>query len=168
MGTEYYPYHSVSTIPHSPTLPMTTSHAGRIKAIYDERSPKYETPLHIHQAQDYIQLAELKDGDHVLDLACGTSLVTLPAKRKVGQRGHVVGVDISDGMLKVAQRKVQSAGLEIVFINQRYFEPRGVEAFTGRLARFQMSLYALRRLCYWRTLCERSSIGNRCWVLVAD
>jgi cyclopropane fatty-acyl-phospholipid synthase-like methyltransferase len=42
-----------------------------------------------------LRMAELEEGERVLDLACGTGLVTLPAADAVGPSGEVVGTDIS-------------------------------------------------------------------------
>lgn len=86
--------------------------------MYDERSEQYdENSVHVQQAQDYVAWAELKQGDSLLDLACGTGLVAWGAKRQVGSTGHVVGIDISKGMLDVARRKAKADGLEVRFID---------------------------------------------------
>jgi ubiquinone/menaquinone biosynthesis C-methylase UbiE len=53
---------------------------------------------------------QLSPGECVLDIACGTGIVARVAKERVGERGRVVGVDISADMLSVA-RKV-GAGIE--------------------------------------------------------
>ncbi|KAL8786516.1 MAG: hypothetical protein Q9213_002743 [Squamulea squamosa] len=87
-----------------------------IQAIYNERSSTYDDSLvHVRQAQEYIQCAKPKEGQSVLDLACGTGLVTLLAKEQVGQ-GKVIGIDMSSGMLEVARRKASNQGLDITFI----------------------------------------------------
>ena len=52
----------------------------------------------------------------MLDLACGTGLVTIPAKHHVGPTGKVMGIDFSDGMLEVARRKTSEQGLQISYI----------------------------------------------------
>lgn len=44
-------------------------------------------------------------GQHILDLACGTGLVTLLAKRASGTTGTVTGVDISTSMMAVGIEK---------------------------------------------------------------
>jgi ubiquinone/menaquinone biosynthesis C-methylase UbiE len=51
-----------------------------------------------------LELAELGPGERVLDLACGTGLVTFRAALAVGAAGHVTGVDISDGMIEQCAR----------------------------------------------------------------
>jgi SAM-dependent methyltransferase len=50
-----------------------------------------------------VDFAELKTGNHVLDVACGTGAVAHVAAEKVGERGAVVGVDLNPGMLAVAR-----------------------------------------------------------------
>jgi ubiquinone/menaquinone biosynthesis C-methylase UbiE len=97
---------------------MTESRTDSIKAMYDERSGHYDgASFHVRLAQDYVRFAALQEGESVLDLACGTGLVTLPAKEAVGKEGHVIGVDISEGMLAVARQKSKSKSLAVEFIN---------------------------------------------------
>ena len=96
---------------------MASSRVSRIAAIYDERSSKYDDSFHQHQAEDFVKWAELQPGQNVLDLACGTGLVTLPAKKAVGDDGRVIGVDVSNQMLDQARRKASSGELAVTFIN---------------------------------------------------
>lgn len=106
---------------------MTESHANLIRSIYDERSSNYDDSFHGLLAEDYIRIAEPKAGESVLDLACGTGLVTLPAAERVGERGHVVGIDISDGMLEVGRQKAAQQGLNVPFIQHDISNLTGLE-----------------------------------------
>ncbi len=45
----------------------------------------------------------LHTGDRVLDVACGTGIVTRAAIQRYGDLGHVAGVDLNAGMLDVAR-----------------------------------------------------------------
>jgi ubiquinone/menaquinone biosynthesis C-methylase UbiE len=54
-------------------------------------------------AEDLINLAKLKPGENVLDVACGTGIVARLASEKVGPRGSVAGLDLNPGMLAVAR-----------------------------------------------------------------
>jgi SAM-dependent methyltransferase/adenylate kinase family enzyme len=49
--------------------------------------------------------AALRTGDCVLDVACGTGVVTREALRRVGPTGRVTGLDASPGMLAVAREQ---------------------------------------------------------------
>ena len=52
-----------------------------------------------------LEAAGVKEGDAVLDVACGTGVLTLAPDEKVGANGFTTGVDINDGMLSVARKK---------------------------------------------------------------
>lgn len=57
--------------------------------------------------------AEVRKGDRVLDVACGTGALTLAVSKIAGPSGMVVGLDINPEMLAVARRKpVQIEWLE--------------------------------------------------------
>jgi ubiquinone/menaquinone biosynthesis C-methylase UbiE len=58
----------------------------------------------LRPAQDLLlEMARLQPGERVVDIACGTGLVTFPAADRVGSGGEVVGTDISDRMVEQAR-----------------------------------------------------------------
>jgi ubiquinone/menaquinone biosynthesis C-methylase UbiE len=64
------------------------------------------------EAQDAMMaLASLAPRDKVLDVACGTGLVSFAAARAVGPDGQVLGVDLSGGMVSSAERRAKEAKL---------------------------------------------------------
>ena len=58
------------------------------------------------------EIADLDSPIKVLDVACGTGDFTIEIARKVAERSVVMGVDISEGMLKVAMEKILKAGVD--------------------------------------------------------
>ena len=54
-------------------------------------------------AEDLVALATPKPGERVLDVACGTGVVTRLVAQCVGPSGNVVGFDLNPGMLTVAR-----------------------------------------------------------------
>ena len=63
-------------------------------------------------ADDLIGVAALQPGQRVLDVACGTGVVTRLAAERVGAAGVVAGLDVNPGMLAVARAETPS-GLSI-------------------------------------------------------
>jgi len=57
--------------------------------------------------------AALQPGERVLDLACGTGVVTRLAAEKVGSAGRVVGADVAADMIAVARSVAAPTGVEI-------------------------------------------------------
>ena len=55
-------------------------------------------------AAHLVEAAGIAPGQAVLDVACGTGIVARTAADRMGGRGHVVGLDINQGMLTVAGR----------------------------------------------------------------
>src|SRR3990172_11202145 len=54
--------------------------------------------------------ARISPGQRVLDLGCGTGYPSILAAHAVGNRGAVVGLDLSENMLAVARRKAEESG----------------------------------------------------------
>ena len=63
----------------------------------------YDTHIVDVFLQDYsrrlVEVAAIKPGDRVLDVACGTGVVTRLVANKIGSAGQVVGFDLNAGML---------------------------------------------------------------------
>ena len=64
-------------------------------------------------AEDLVALAGPKSGERVLDVACGTGIVTRLAAQRVGPSGAVVGLDLNPGMLAVARALARPPGTQI-------------------------------------------------------
>ena len=57
-------------------------------------------------------LAQLKPGDQVLEVGCGTGTLTLAAKRQVGPTGQAYGIDVIPKMIELCRRKAEQAGAD--------------------------------------------------------
>jgi SAM-dependent methyltransferase len=117
--------------------------------------------------------------ESVLEIGCGTAATTVPLAAAVGQRGRVVGVDLSEPMLAGARKRIAESGLGNVTLVQadaqvhRFEVGRfdliasrfGVMFFADPVAAFSNFFSALRpdgRLCFvcWAPLEE-----NRHWLI---
>ena len=64
-------------------------------------------------ARNLIQVADLKPGERVLDVGCGTGIVAREVAERLGGSGTVTGLDLSPNMLAVARAAANRAGFVI-------------------------------------------------------
>ena len=77
---------------------------------YDRVAPEYDSwasGLHGRIAARLVEVAAPVRGETVLDVGCGTGLVTHLVAQKVGARGSVVGIDLSARMLDLARPRAR-------------------------------------------------------------
>lgn len=63
-------------------------------------------------APELVEAADIRLGERVLDVACGTGAVTRILVDRVGQTGRVVGLDFNAGMLAAARAAVANSTIE--------------------------------------------------------
>lgn len=81
---------------------------------WDKSAPHYEQFWKQALApaqQQLLRMAALTPGEQVLDVACGTGLVTLQAAQAVAPEGQVIGTDLSDVMVAATADAAARAGL---------------------------------------------------------
>jgi SAM-dependent methyltransferase len=74
-----------------------------------------------------VAFALVKAGETVVDLGCGAGIDLLLAARKVGPKGRVIGVDMTDEMITRARKNFAAAGLENVEVHRGLIENLPVE-----------------------------------------
>lgn len=57
-------------------------------------------------------------GEKILDISCGTGLVTLPVAEIVQPGGSVTGIDLSEGMIEKARSVKEQKGIDNVFFRR--------------------------------------------------
>jgi SAM-dependent methyltransferase len=72
-------------------------------------------------------VAELREGEVVLDLGSGAGADVLISARRVGPRGRAIGLDMTDEMLEVARRNAAEAEVENVTFIKGYIEEMPLE-----------------------------------------
>ena len=78
--------------------------------IWNEVAPRYHkrwAKLNkgpFQSTEKLVKLMKLSKGDIVLDLACGTGVVTKEIRNKVGKTGYVIGADTSTTAIKIAKK----------------------------------------------------------------
>lgn len=84
----------------------------RVAEFFNQRTNyDNEGAFHPRLAARLLDYAELQPGQKVLDVATGTGLVAIAAAQQVAPHGWVVGVDLSEGMLRQAKTKIEQARL---------------------------------------------------------
>jgi ubiquinone/menaquinone biosynthesis C-methylase UbiE len=99
--------------------------------------PLWQAQLASVQAE-LLALASLTPGERVLDVACGTGLVTFDSAGAVGASGRVTGVDLSGVMVEASQQRASARSLSNVS-----FERMDAEALGLPDASFDVALCAL-------------------------
>jgi SAM-dependent methyltransferase len=79
---------------------------------------------------DPITLASLQPGQTVLDLGSGAGLDCFFAAKKVGETGHVIGVDMTPEMIERARSGAKRLDFQNVEFRQGYLEDLPVESNT--------------------------------------
>jgi SAM-dependent methyltransferase len=83
---------------------MTTFKAIDYQGSAPENYEKFFVPaIGKPLAEDLMSDAALRPGERILDVACGTGVVTRLAAAQVGNSGTVAGLDVNPGMLAVAR-----------------------------------------------------------------
>ena len=70
----------------------------------------------------YFDMANLKEGENVLDLGSGSGMDVFVAALKIGSSGHVSGVDMTDEQLKKSEYLRKENKFETVSFHKTYIE----------------------------------------------
>lgn len=62
--------------------------------------------------------ADPQVGENILDVSCGTGLITMPLAKLVGTTGMIAAIDISDGMIEKAWAEKKRIGLNNINFRQ--------------------------------------------------
>ena len=92
--------------------------AKRVRGVFDSVASKYDVMndlmsagLHRAWKAYTVMVANLKEGDQVLDIAGGTGDLSMAFSKKVGASGTVVHTDINEAMLRVGRDRLTDKGI---------------------------------------------------------
>ncbi|MGH7705909.1 MAG: bifunctional demethylmenaquinone methyltransferase/2-methoxy-6-polyprenyl-1,4-benzoquinol methylase UbiE [Candidatus Dormibacteria bacterium] len=108
-----------------------------VRGMFTDLAPRYDLlNTVLSQGQDRrwrrraAQLTRVKPGDRVLDVCTGTGALAAILARQVGGRGEVIGVDLTEAMLKVARSRVAGVRFQAADACQLPFPDRTFAAAT--------------------------------------
>ena len=100
--------------------------------MYNDRAASYDSSnggWHIQLGKDFTHWINPQPGMKVLDLACGTGLVSIPMAETVGKQGAVIGIDVAADMLNLARKKpLSAASAAIEWVEHDISDLSGVNA----------------------------------------
>ena len=100
---------------HRKSPPVTKGKVLRRPFIYDVGTWILTFGKEERFRQKILDLADLRPGDSVLDIGCGTGTLALAAWKRVGSRDRIFGIDASPQMIMRADRKAHKAGADVEF-----------------------------------------------------
>lgn len=92
---------------------------AEVRETYEKGAPFYDLAVWLYYAAGMriglwrrmvVEALALRPGDTVVEIGCGTGLNFALLERTIGGEGRIIGVDISEAMLKRAKRRVHDAG----------------------------------------------------------
>lgn len=94
----------------------------RNMSVWNEVAPRYHKRWAtakkgpFQSTKKLVELIDVKKGDHILDIASGTGVVTKLLNQKVGKSGFVIGADTATTAIKVA-KKWNNKSSNLLFVN---------------------------------------------------
>ena len=86
----------------------------RIASGFDRVGPRFFA----RSGRRLVELMQIQSGADVLDVAVGRGAILFPTAERIGPRGHVVGIDLSTGMVSQIVADIRRSELEYVEICQ--------------------------------------------------
>jgi ubiquinone/menaquinone biosynthesis C-methylase UbiE len=123
----------------------------RLIEVYRRKAKHYDVTSRLYPAPGYpqrgqrrraVEALDLRPGDTVVDMACGTGLNFQLLEEAIGPDGRIIGVDLTDAMLAQAGQRIETNGWSNVRLEQAdaaEFEfPPGVDAIVSTYALSQV------------------------------
>jgi ubiquinone/menaquinone biosynthesis C-methylase UbiE len=101
---------------------------ARAEKVFNSASDYFDAPalsFWNRFGQKTIDRINLKEGDQVLDVCCGSGASAIPAAVKVGITGQVIGADLAESLLALGRNKSQQQGLRNIEFRCGDFESLG-------------------------------------------
>ncbi len=146
--------------------------SNKIKEIYSGKVTKhYDLPIS-HMFRKYkekvFDVSSLKSGDRVLVYCCGTGLDFPEIENKIGEEGHIVGVDFSPEMLEKAKQRIEKHGwnnVDLVDADVTKFDLGNEELFDIGVCTLGLSIIPEYKAAYYSLVSKVKEGGE---IIIGD
>ena len=146
--------------------------SSKIKEIYSGNVTKhYDLPIS-HMFRKYkekvFNVSSLKRGDRVLVYCCGTGLDFPGIENKIGEEGHIVGVDFSHEMLEKAKQRIEKYGwnnVELFEADVTAFSLDNEELFDVGICTLGLSIIPEYKAAYYSLVSKVKKCGE---IIIGD
>jgi len=141
-------------------------HQPNIRSLYKKRARHYDLSANLYYLAGFrefayrkraVDLLELKPGDTVVEIGCGTGLNFGLLQQKVGPEGRIIGVDLTAEMLDRARERCQANGWRNVQLVERdaasFRFPENIDGV--------ISTFALTLVPQYETVIRNAASGMR-------
>ncbi len=116
---------------------------------YDKISGFYDfftERIYRNERNELFEKLELKKGDSVLLVACGTGISFQPILKRIRKEGRIVGIDSSPKMLEIANNKIKKnkwTNIELINANAELINSELIESQMGEKIEFDFVIAEL-------------------------
>lgn len=129
---------------------------GQLAELYSKRAKNYDFTANLYYLIGFremayrkkaIKLLNLRQGDTVVEIGCGTGLNFHLLREAVGPEGKIIGVDLTDAMLLKAEERIKEKGwknIELVKMDASIYSfPKDIDGIISTFAITLMPEYDL-------------------------
>lgn len=158
-----------------PRVDMDISSVNRstaeARSFYHRLSPYYDTLAGSEKKfiRAGLRLLDPEPGDRILEIGSGTGFALLQIARKLNNNGHVYGIDIAPGMIRVAQKKLREHQAEknvSLILDDAHILPFKSESMSAVFMSFTLELFHTQQIPRVLKECHRVIVpdGRMCVV----
>ena len=153
----------MTSSPNAAQIAYWNGPIGQAWATSHEKRDRDHTGI----TEPLIEFADIRPGENVLDVGCGSGTTTLMLAERAGITGKVLGIDLSAPMLAVARKRAESAHSIAQFAQADVSEyPFEKHAFDIAFSQFGVMFFADPIMTFRnirRALKKRGRLVFACW-----
>jgi ubiquinone/menaquinone biosynthesis C-methylase UbiE len=133
-------YHQPGVLRVLQTKEETKAFYDKIAKVYDVLAEHSEAPVR----KAGLEMLDARPSEHVLEIGFGTGHSLIEMARSVGPSGKVFGIDLSENMVEISQKRAEEEGLDErieLSCGDALHLPYKPESFDGIFMSFTLELF---------------------------